>query len=174
MNETEQMEALAELVGQLLEETDPRHQERLLVESLHRGGWAQAVALWHRTEDGRWIQVLARGSDDLLPPRGQVEGIFEGDLPGDLPLGRRVLYAPRNDGVLGLALGGIAGDLEIEDLLDGMFGVFITMTGDGTELTRGPNVHLAGDYGNELLDLLQGPHPNQDNGGSGPLGEANG
>jgi hypothetical protein len=160
MNEAEQMESLADLVGQLVDESDPRAQERALVASLYDGQWAQAVALWRRGRDRRWIQVIAQGPDDLLPRRSQVEGIWDGDLPPELPLGKRVFFAKRNGGVLALAVGGIAGDLEIEDLLEAMFRAFVTITGDDTGSPApiamdGPDLAHESDW----LDLLQGPAP---------------
>ena len=147
------MEALSNLVGALIDEPDPRSQERLLVDALVRGGWAQAVALWRRDRSRDWIQVLAKGPDDLLPGRAQVEGTYDGALPKELPLGKRVLFADRLQGGVGLALGGINESLEMEDLLEGMFGVYVSLTGVGS---TGSGV---GSLTDDLLDMLQGPNP---------------
>jgi hypothetical protein len=155
MKQSEQMEALSNLVGQLIEEADPRAQERLLVDALIRGGWTQAAALWRRERSRDWIQVLAKGPDDLLPGRAQVEGIFDGDLPKELPLGKRVLFADRMHGGIGLALGGINDSLEMEDLLEGMFSVYVSLTGIGKPGVGAGEESLT----DGLLDMLQGPTP---------------
>lgn len=116
-----EIEVLALLVERLVDCPDPAARERLLVEALHERGWAEAVALHHPGADPErdaWPQRLARGPADLLPDGDLVRAVATGELPEELPLGRRVLFAP--GGRAALALGGFRGETADLDHLEAL------------------------------------------------------
>ena len=151
-----QAETLALLIDRLIDEGDARVQERILVDEICRGEWAQAAGLWRRAEGARgWIEVLARGPEDLLPNGDQVAAIHEGKLPGELPLGKRVLFAKDNSGLVALAIGGCE-EGTAEDVLGSLLEVFCRFSVESS------GANAWGDV--DLLDLLQPPAPGHGDG----------
>lgn len=114
------LETRRRLVEQLvLLEGDRRERERLLIEVTLRGGWARAAALYRPTPtpDGpRWSAVRARGPAELLPAADLVEGIAEGTISFEPPLGRAVLLAGEGSRRVALALGDHAGEEAVDEL----------------------------------------------------------
>jgi len=147
-------EILAQLIERLVDCPDPAARERLLVEALHARGWAQSVGLYHgpagREEDEAWQPSIARGPEDLLPDGEIVRAVFAGELPEELPLGKRVLFGWRDGGRSALAVGGFRGETSDLDQLEALL--------QAASLVDGVEAFGDGD----LLDLLHGPLPHDE------------
>jgi hypothetical protein len=116
-----ELEVLALLIERLVDCPDPAARERLLVEALLERDWAQAAALYPPggdPEQAPWLPRIARGPADLLPDGEVVRAVASGDLPEELPLGRRVLFAPGAS--CALALGGYQGETADLDHLEAL------------------------------------------------------
>jgi len=113
---------LSPLIERLVDETDARARERLLVDAIADFEDAPSTALWHETEAG-WHTTLERGSRAALPGASEVQIVALGQL-GLLANGRHVLIAGRAPGRIALALGGVA--LE-EDLIDMLEALLVTV-----------------------------------------------
>ncbi len=148
-----QAETLALLIDRLIEEGDPRAQERILVDEICAQNWAQSVALLRQNNgsESGWIEVLARGPEDLLPTPHQVAAIYDGQLTDELPLGRRALFAKDHTGTVALALGGCA-EAQTEDTLSALLEVFCRFSASCGDSPWGDS---------DLLDMLQPPTPRQ-------------
>jgi hypothetical protein len=125
MTSSLRLDELACLIEACLNDPDPRQTEGRLMHLVVEQGWAQAAALFRAPQDNspdsKWLLTRAAGPADLLPDGQKVAAILRGELPVDLPLGRRVLFAGIGIADRALALGGFELD---EAELDGLGAAF--------------------------------------------------
>jgi hypothetical protein len=162
MPQPPQIEVLSELIGVLVECAEPRSRERILVHTLRERGWAQAVALFHslhkHADDSAWIESLSQGPADLLPDGDVVRAVYRGELPEELPLNKRLIFASNAHCRSALVLGGFNGEEHELDLLEATFQVISSISQiDDDPDSSDPN----------LLDLLHGALPRSKD--SGPI-----
>ena len=128
------LDAVARLVAELIECSDPRECERLLLEAVFVLGAAGAGAIWRRGGT-RWLSVLERGPRELLPSQELVAAVLQGALSHEvLPPGAAVLRAGSGDGALALVLGEAEGSEEHVDVLEALLHVARALGASGISL----------------------------------------
>ncbi|MCB9916288.1 MAG: hypothetical protein H6828_14255 [Planctomycetes bacterium] len=153
MTPPSRLDELARLTERLVDCADPVTRDRVLVEALLAGGFAQSAALLRRAEGDEaagWIEVLARGPRDLLPDAELVAAVARGELDGRLPLAR-VFVARRGARASALALGGPGEDEAPLELVEALLEVLAAVEGADADAPT-------------LLSILGAPLPASDAG----------
>lgn len=114
-------QVLAAQIEALAVEADPHQRDRRLLEAAELASGAIGVSLWQEKE-GAWHWLAGRGTLHGTPSAGEVEAIADGQLTGTLPAGRVVA----SRGGRALAAGGLAPDVDPENVLDQFDALLIT------------------------------------------------
>lgn len=131
MATTPRLQDPASLVETLVEAAGAPARDRILVEAIQASGLAAGVALWRplggRGKAGVWTRLLARGDLNRAPGRAEIEARERGELPAELPLGRRLLVVGRGEARVALSLAGFrASEVEL-DRLEALLGVLVAL-----------------------------------------------